>query len=132
MEQNKPVEEQRREWRDRKRRSRKNKSIEEDEQALAELRRTDPVAARVRELWAEVLSKPITKPGIRYPSEDPEAVKARSEKFDRTKQECERKSAEETKRILWILGHGIPISYGLACFPNGIPANSKESPKVDA
>jgi len=64
-------ERQRAAWRSRQQRSRKNRADAEAEKELADLRQRDPVAARIQEIWAEAMAKPITKPGVPLPDPGP-------------------------------------------------------------
>jgi hypothetical protein len=135
--------------RERQRRSRQNRAAKEEEDEIREL--ANELKKAIRESrdgtvprWFFVehgvtatmaamqylgIASASTQPGVPIQDEDPEKVKARSEQFDRMKAECERKSSEETKRVLWILSQGIPMSYGPAYFPNGIPPTETKDAK---
>ena len=71
MEQLERTEEQRADDRERKRRSRASHAATEQDQEFKELKRRDPEAARIQELWAEVMAKPITRPGVPLPDPGP-------------------------------------------------------------
>ena len=111
--------------RERKRRSRENIAAKEHDQELEELRLRDPEGAHIRELWTEVMAKPITRPGVPIPDTDPEVVRVRNEKFEREKAEGERKSLATSRFLLFLCAQGIPFSLGLAYFPDGLPLDKK-------
>jgi len=115
-------EEQRQAWRDRQRRSRENRAAKEQEQELRDLRRRDPIGARVQEIMAAIAAEDKSKyrPGTPLPDPDPEFIRMRGEKFDAMKAECERKTIEGTKRTLWALSHGLPVGWA-SLFPHEFP-----------
>jgi hypothetical protein len=136
------AEEQRRRWRERQQRSRANRAAKEEEDEIRELANemkkairesldgevprwffaTHGVTATLEAMkFLGITPPPSKKPGVPIPDMTPEEIKARSDKFDQMKAECERKAIEETKLVLWAFRHGIPISYAKAHFPNGIP-----------
>ena len=141
------TQEQRRKWRERQQRSRQNRAADEAEDQLREFAkelkrairespdRTVPrwffldygITATIEAMnFLGINPVAETSPGVPVPLDDPEKIKARSDKFDKEKAECERKSSEDTRRVLWILSHGIPMSYGPAFYPNGIPAKDAQ------
>ena len=120
----KTSEEIRADARQRKRNQRARDSALEDQLRLSKL---DPAEAQVQEIMAAIAAedKSTYGPGTPFPDDDPEAINARSEKFDTEKAEGQRKSLETSRFLLFLCVQGIPFSYGPAYFPDGLPLDKK-------